>query len=151
MLSFHDVARISNASIFSINVVSAERNIFNPFFVFSPPQLTSARYHLTVTTRDSCSLPFAGQCAPPPPSPRAGPALASKKPRRFHVAVKKNQKTTGALFAAAGCSVGEGEDAKPSPVVHHVAAFYWRIFLPIVTRVLIPREKSDFRFSRTDI
>jgi len=65
--------------------------LLNPFFVFSPPQLTNrAGYHLTVTTRDSCSLPFAESARATPlllpprhsgrPASTAGPAQPPKNP-----------------------------------------------------------------------
>lgn len=68
------------------------RNVLSqPFFrILTPAADELTGYHLTVTTRDSCSLPFAGPARTTSPSlflslSSARWPTASKKPRRFHV------------------------------------------------------------------
>jgi len=75
---------------------SAERNVNGrrpgamspqPFFRILTPAADELGYHLTVTTRDSCSFPFA----------RLAYIISflrcPKKPKRFHMVKKKIQKT----------------------------------------------------------
>lgn len=117
-LCSRNIARVSTRlSIFLRSIWSAEcnvcrrppsgRNVLSqPFFrILTPAADELTGYHLTVTTRDSCSLPFAGPALHhlPPPSSRALAHARPKNRETISCDEKKVKKPQASSCRTAGC------------------------------------------------
>lgn len=158
---------ISTRSIFFQSICPAECNVngrcpgamsSQPFFrVLTPAADELTGYHLTVTTRDSCSLPFARLAYIISFLRRLSRwPNASKKPKRFHM-VKKNVKKPHASSRAAGCTAVGTKEEEPSAVYsgtikcRNIYSILITIVMKLTFVIVIEKQDSIFIWWNNEI